>query len=96
MNENLGFPLEPKVVETRVEDFETQPRNLGKTENTILGILMVILSIFQLYTSYTGPFPDLIQRSIHLLFVLPAAFVMYPPSEEAKRETKSPLQIRFS
>ena len=68
----------PKAEDIRVEDFEATPRELGKTLNILLGIYMVALSLFQLYTSYVGPFPDLIQRGVHLLFVLPAAFIMYP------------------
>ncbi len=73
---------EIKPEEIRVEDFESTPRGLGRTMNILLGIYMVALSIFQLYTSYVGPFPDLIQRGVHLFFVLPAAFIMYPGSKE--------------
>ncbi len=78
---------EIKPEEIRVEDFEATPRELGKGMKIALGIYMVMLSIFQLYTSYVGPFPDLIQRGIHLFFVLPAAFVLYPAfKKSAKRD----------
>ena len=70
---------QPKPEEIELEQFENQPRELGKKGDLLLGVLMVALSLFQLYTSWQGSFPDLIQRSIHLFFVIPAAFLMYPP-----------------
>jgi TRAP transporter 4TM/12TM fusion protein len=86
MNESLGADLGPKAEEIRVEDFEATPRKLGQKEEFILGLLMVALSVFQLYTSYVGPFPDVIQRGIHLLFVLPAAILMYPAFKKTKQD----------
>jgi TRAP transporter 4TM/12TM fusion protein len=82
---------EVKPEDIRVEDFEATPRELGRGANTLLGIFMVALSIFQLYTSYVGPFPDLVQRSIHLFFVLPAAFIMYPAFKKSLKRNEIPF-----
>ncbi len=76
MGEQLN-PVKPEQID--LEEYEAQPRKLGKREDTVLSVMMIALSLFQLYTSWTGPFIDLVQRSIHLTFVLAAAFMMYPP-----------------
>ena len=96
MGENFGLgpksnPEGLKAEEIRVEDFEATPRELRKGLDIILGISMVALSIFQLYTSYVGPFPDLIQRGIHLFFVLPAAFIMYPAFKKSPKRNEIPF-----
>jgi TRAP transporter 4TM/12TM fusion protein len=43
---------------------------------------LVIISIFQLYTAAVGIYQPRIQRGIHLLFLLPAAFVLFPAFKE--------------
>ncbi|MFW2368740.1 MAG: TRAP transporter permease [Desulforhopalus sp.] len=43
-----------------------------------IGAWLVIISIFQLYTATVGIYQPRIQRGIHLLFLLPAAFVLFP------------------
>lgn len=82
---------EPQTSDVKVEDFEATPRELPKRVDRILGICMVALSIFQLYTSWEGPFPDLIQRSIHLMFVLPAALVLYPIFKKGSKRNAIPF-----
>ncbi len=93
MEEKPGVGQEPKregikPKDIMIEDFEATPRELGRKTNLLLGISMVALSIFQLYTSYVGPFPDLIQRGIHLLFILPAAFIMYAGFPRSPKKNK--------
>ncbi|HCY88494.1 MAG TPA: C4-dicarboxylate ABC transporter permease, partial [Desulfobacteraceae bacterium] len=39
---------------------------------------LVIISLFQLYTATVGIYQPRIQRGIHLLFLLPVAFVLFP------------------
>lgn len=91
MVEKLSKEVEVQPASVAVEDFEATPRELGKRKDFILGFFMVILSIFQLYTSWVGPYPDLIQRGIHLMFVLPAAFVMYPFFHKGPRRNEIPF-----
>ncbi len=91
MKENPGGGIEAKTRDVKVEDFEATPRELGRRVDTVLAVCMVALSIFQLYTSWEGPFPDLIQRSIHLLFVLPAAVIMYPVFFKSAKRNQIPV-----
>ena len=51
-----------------------------------IGAWLVIISIFQLYTASVGIFQPRIQRGIHLLFLLPAAFVLFPASQKKKSD----------
>jgi len=57
-------------------------RNLNTWQNKAIGAWLVIISIFQLYTATVGIFQPRIQRGIHLLFLLPAAFVLFPASKK--------------
>ena len=47
-------------------------------QDKAIGAWLVIISIFQLYTASVGIFQPRIQRGIHLMFLLPAAFVLFP------------------
>ncbi|ACN15993.1 TRAP transporter, 4TM/12TM fusion protein [Desulforapulum autotrophicum HRM2] len=49
-------------------------------QNKAIGAWLAALSIFQLYTATVGIYQPRIQRGIHLLFLLPAAFVIFPAS----------------
>ncbi|MEW6672557.1 MAG: TRAP transporter permease [Thermodesulfobacteriota bacterium] len=75
----------------QVEEFETQPRKLARIPNLLLMSLMIGLSIFTLFTSWHGPFTVLIQRSIHLFFVLPAAFLIYPAFRKSPNRNQIPV-----
>lgn len=55
-------------------------RDLNSWQNKIIGAWLVTISIFQLYTATFGIFEPRIQRGVHLLFLLPAAFVLFPAS----------------
>ncbi len=45
---------------------------------TVITVVAVILALFQLWTAATIPYPEYIQRSIHLGFVLILAFLAFP------------------
>jgi TRAP transporter 4TM/12TM fusion protein len=51
---------------------------LNTWQDKAIGAWLVIISIFQLYTATVGIFQPRIQRGIHLMFLLPAAFVLFP------------------
>lgn len=51
--------------------------------NKAIGAWLVAISIFQLYTAAVGIYPARIQRGIHLLFLLPAAFILFPATQKA-------------
>ena len=53
-------------------------RELQGWQKTIIGAWLVGLSLFQLYTATFGIYEPRIQRGVHLLFLLPAAFLIFP------------------
>lgn len=53
-------------------------------QGKLIGAWLVTISIFQLYTATVGIYEPRIQRGIHLLFLLPAAFVMFPAFKKKK------------
>ena len=61
-------------------------KHLNTWQNKAIGAWLVIISIFQLYTATVGIFQPRIQRGIHLLFLLPAAFVLFPAFKKQVHE----------
>ncbi|HBT50628.1 MAG TPA: C4-dicarboxylate ABC transporter permease [Petrotoga sp.] len=50
----------------------------------------VIASLFHIYTGIFGTIHSMLQRSIHLMFLLPLAFLLYPAHKDAPKD-KIPL-----
>lgn len=61
-------------------------RNLRGYWKYIVGILSIGLMIFQLYTAGFGVLPDIVQRSVHLGFVLSLCFILKPVSKKAPKD----------
>ena len=53
-------------------------RKLTGPWKIIVNVLSVALIVFQLYTTARGPYSDIIQRSVHLSFVLTLLFLLKP------------------
>ena len=53
-------------------------RQFKGTQKWMVGGWLVVLSLFQLYTAIFGIFQPRPQRGIHLMFLLPAAFILFP------------------
>ncbi|MDO9109193.1 MAG: TRAP transporter fused permease subunit [Desulfatirhabdiaceae bacterium] len=49
----------------------------------MIGIWLVAVSVFALYTATFGIMQPRIQRGVHLLFLLPMAFILFPASKKA-------------
>ncbi|GHB31702.1 TRAP transporter permease [Salinicola rhizosphaerae] len=49
-------------------------------------LVSVLLALFHLYTSFSGPLVDVAQRSIHLYTLLGLAFVLYPLTRKGARD----------
>lgn len=62
----------------RPDNWSVMKEQIGWQDRAV-GAWLVIISIFQLYTATVGIYQPRIQRGIHLLFLLPAAFVLFPP-----------------
>ena len=63
-------------------------RKLNNTWTWIVRILSFGLVAFQLYTTGSGPFSDIIQRSVHLAFVLTLLFILKPASKKIGEKEK--------
>jgi len=57
----------------------------GKIKYIIIGYA-VIASLFHIYTGIFGTIHSMLQRSIHLMFLLPLAFLLYPAHKNAPKD----------
>ena len=57
-------------------------RQFSGWQKWTVGSWLVVLSLFQLYTSIFGIMQPRPQRGIHLLFLMPAAFILYPAAKK--------------
>lgn len=53
-------------------------RKLSGFWKNVVTVMSVALVIFQMYTAGFGVFPDIVQRSVHLFFVLAMIFILKP------------------
>jgi TRAP-type uncharacterized transport system fused permease subunit len=53
-------------------------RSFSGNLKLLVTVLTVALAVFQLYTAFFGVLPAMQQRSLHLAFVLPLIFLLYP------------------
>ncbi len=69
-------------------DVESRFRKLkrGTTSGNIVFAMCIALSLFHLYTAWTGPLVTLIHRAVHTAAVLALVFLLYPAN---KRSSKS-------
>ena len=86
--ENKVEKLEEKgknILDETMDEYESRPRTLSQRKELVIGILAVTFSLFQLYTSWAGPFVDLVQRSIHIAFAFSLLFATFPPKKKSKK-----------
>ena len=53
----------------------------------VIFVVAVAMSLFHLYTAAFGSLEAMLQRSIHLTFALPLAFLIYPANKSSKSIT---------
>lgn len=61
-------------------------RKLSGINNYIVTGLSIALVLFQIYTAGFGVFPDVVQRSVHLFFVLTLCFMLRPATKKAPKD----------
>ncbi len=61
-------------------------RQLSDRLNRFMGVWLVIISAFQLYTAFFGIMQPRVQRGIHLLFLVPAAFILFPATKKSPKD----------
>jgi TRAP transporter 4TM/12TM fusion protein len=85
----------PDAVEPAVADPETLEKYdresrvrhaLPRRVMQFVTVLCVLLALFHLYTSFSGPLVDVVQRSIHLYVLLGLTFVLYPWAMRGARD----------
>ncbi len=57
-------------------------RQFKGSQKWMVGGWLVVLSLFQLYTAIFGIMQPRPQRGIHLMFILPAAFILFPAAKK--------------
>lgn len=71
-------------------------RKLTGTWKAIIAVLSIALVAFHMYTTAFGVFPDTLQRSIHLGFVLTLCFLMKPATRSSPKDRLPAYDIAFA
>lgn len=66
-------------------------RNLTGWKATVIGIWLTAVAVFALYTATFGVMQPRIQRGVHLLFLLPMAFILFPATKRGASD-RIPVQ----
>ncbi|MBQ4432221.1 MAG: TRAP transporter fused permease subunit [Synergistaceae bacterium] len=61
-------------------------RKLSGTSKTLVYLYVLAMGVFHLFTASAGNYEAYLQRSIHLAFVLPLAFVLFPMTKGAPKD----------
>ena len=73
---------------------------MRKLDSTLLMSMIKIYaishSLFILYTSFFGVLLAGIQRPLHLMFLLPLGFLLYPANKKSPKKQPSPLDYVLS
>jgi TRAP transporter 4TM/12TM fusion protein len=64
-------------------------RTLKGPVKIIVGVWSVTISLFYLYTAVFGIMQPRIQRGVHMLFLLPLAFILFPATKKSPKERPS-------
>ena len=93
-DEKLSATFTPVDVDAVLEKYDPESRYLKLTGNwaTLVKIIAVCFSLFQLYTAMFGLFTAQIQRPTHLMFALTLIYLLYP-TRKPKRAGSGGLQI---
>lgn len=74
-------------------DSEFRYRRMGGKWGLLISFLAIAWSVFQLYTSGFGVLEAIKQRSVHLMFVLVLAFLLYPARKGAPKHRPTIIDI---
>ena len=93
-DEKLSTTFTPVDVDAILEKYDPESRYLKLTGNwaTLVKIIAVCFSLFQLYTAIFGLFAAQLQRPTHLMFALTLIYLLYP-TRKSKRAGSGGLQI---
>ncbi|MBL3540575.1 MAG: C4-dicarboxylate ABC transporter permease, partial [Aminivibrio sp.] len=83
------------MMDTTVSGNQEKKTSSGKKRSfsgnlkLLVTVLTVVLALFQLYTAFFGVLPAMQQRSLHLAFVLPLIFLLYPTRKKSPKDRPS-------
>lgn len=83
-----------------LEKYDTESRFRKFDKKSIPGwivfIMCVGLSLFHLYTAWTGPLVTLMHRAVHTSVVMALVFILYPGRKKSRRDRPTILDILFA
>lgn len=68
-------------------------RELKGSLKVLVSIWTAVIAVFHLYTAVFGIMQPRIQRGIHILFLLPLAFILYPATKKSPTDRPSGLDF---
>lgn len=76
-------------------DVESRFRKLarGTTAGNIVFAMCIALSLFHLYTAWTGPLVTLIHRAVHTAAILALVFLLYPANKKSSKAKPTLVDI---
>lgn len=77
-------------------DRESTTRTLNPSWKTIVKVICILFSLFQLYTAAFGVYEAQIQRSIHLGFVLVLVYLLYPARISQRKSGLKVTDVLFA
>lgn len=75
---DTGLSKEEMDALVRKYDNETNFRSLGGVTGQVVSLACIVLSIFHIYTSGFGLLNEVMHRSVHMSFIMPLVFLLFP------------------
>ncbi len=86
-------PMTAEDIDLESLDKETNTRKLSGIPNVLITICLVFFTLFQIYSSIRGTVPTQILRMIHLAFVVPLCYWLYPATSKGEKDKMSLVDI---
>ena len=77
-------------------DQESNTRNVTGFAKGFIKWYAIAMAVFHVYTSFFGLWATIRQRAMHLLFVMPLCYLMYPAKKGGARNNPSLLDWVFA
>ncbi|WP_417728742.1 TRAP transporter permease [Roseovarius sp.] len=75
---DTGLSQEEMEALVRKYDNETNFRRLGGITGQVASLACIVLSLFHIYTSGFGLLNEVMHRSVHMSFIMPLVFLLFP------------------
>jgi len=95
----LEFATDRAKAEDLVRKYDAESRfrsSMPGCRGRLLSVWLIIMSLFQLYTSTYGLMTTNIQRTYHLGFTMVAIFLLYPFRKKSPRDRFSVMDVLFA